>query len=250
MQFITGPKLSTVSKVERSNASLPSDVVAVYPMTRSQEGLWIAYCMAPQHTLYNLTLKFTFLNNSETDYDSSLEAIQRGLSSSTCAYLHGILMPPAAIVTLTSRHAILRSTFHNADGMQLRPFVAEHDANSAMPILHIVSQPQTNTVGAKAQALSLLRAGADLSSGFAVRWIAIIGTEKTELYVVAHHIALDGTSMSHLSTELFGLLGHPLEASVSNGAIDKEKWTTTKTTLDVATKTPFCQAHMFEVRVS
>ncbi|KZP12421.1 hypothetical protein FIBSPDRAFT_798902 [Athelia psychrophila] len=185
-------------------------------MTTAQEGLWLAYNNAPQHTLYNLTLKFTFSHDANKDYDCTLEAIHK------------------AVNVLTARHAILRSTFHSAGKSHPRPFVAEHDVKSATPILVVVPEP--NTVHAEGKVLNILRNGVDLSSNFAVRWIAVVGTNQTELYLVAHHIALDGTSMARLSAEFFGLLVTPTSES--------------SVVASTAPQMPFCHAHMFEVSAS
>ena len=108
-----------------------------------------------------------------------------------------------AINTLTYRHSILRSTFHNANKYQSKPFIAEWDA-SATPILQIITK--SNNPRADAKVNSLLRTAVDLSSTFAVRWLIVINAGGTELFLVSHHIALDGGSMSHLSKELLYLL--------------------------------------------
>lgn len=80
MQLITGPEPSTgsVPKPQRSDGRLSPEVAAIYPMTTAQEGLWLAYNNAPHHTLYNLTLKFTFSPDANKDYDCSLEALHNG----------------------------------------------------------------------------------------------------------------------------------------------------------------------------
>jgi Condensation domain len=115
-----------------------------------------------------------------------------------------------AIGMLTRRHAILRSTFHEPNGIQNRPFVAEHDPSTAASTLHIVQAASTKQ--AAANLLKMLRCSVDLSTHFAMRWIAVISAKETEVYVVSHHIALDGSSMSQLSVEFFDIL-----AQLKNG---------------------------------
>lgn len=80
MQLITGPDPSpgSVPKPQRSDGKLHPQVSAIYPMTSAQEGLWLAYNNSPEHTLYNLTLKFIFSRDATQDYDCSLEAIHNG----------------------------------------------------------------------------------------------------------------------------------------------------------------------------
>ncbi|KAJ6577997.1 hypothetical protein B0H19DRAFT_1253292 [Mycena capillaripes] len=187
MQFITGPiQAHNIVSQSSKGRALPPDIVAIYPMTRAQEGLWIAYSIAPQHTLYNLTMKFIFNTGTESGSVYSLEALLRGIH------------------LLTARHGILRSTFHDNRTLCPRPFVAEWDHSSALPTVQVTSKP--NTVLGAARVQSFLRSAVDLSSEFAVRWLVVKADSETELYLVAHHIALDGTSMSELSAELFDFL--------------------------------------------
>lgn len=47
----------------------------------------------------------------------------------------------------------------------------------------------------------------DLEHEFPVRWYVIEQASSKLLYLVSHHIALDGGSMSTLSSELFDILG-------------------------------------------
>ena len=77
--------------------------------------------------------------------------------------------------------------------------MAEHFPNSSAPVIRVIPAALPNVN-------ELIRQGFDLSSEFAVRWIIAIGLGKLELYVVSHHIAVDGTAMSALSVELFNLL--------------------------------------------
>jgi hypothetical protein len=79
MQFITGPiqtRKPGGSAQHPKGWPLAADVTAIYPMTRAQEGLWIAYSIAPQHTLYNLTMKVLF--NTALGSEYSLEALLKG----------------------------------------------------------------------------------------------------------------------------------------------------------------------------
>ncbi|KAJ7203596.1 amino acid adenylation domain protein, partial [Mycena pura] len=112
----------------------------------------------------------------------------------------------AAIHNLTVRHGILRSTFHDNKTLHPKPFVAEWGPSSALPSVRIISKPNDSQGAIRVQ--SLLRTAVDLSAEFAVRWLIVRGDLETELYLVSHHIALDGTSMSELSTEFFAMLSH------------------------------------------
>lgn len=77
MQFLSGPVRAVDSITLSQDLELGSEVVAIYPMTKAQEGLWLEYSTTPHHTQYNLTLKFTFSRSSD-EYDGSLDAIQAG----------------------------------------------------------------------------------------------------------------------------------------------------------------------------
>ncbi|KIK03064.1 hypothetical protein K443DRAFT_95740 [Laccaria amethystina LaAM-08-1] len=206
MPFLTGPELPILQPLQpHSDGQLPLDVVAVYPMTRAQEGLWLAYSLAPHHTLYNLTMKFAFTKESKAEQQ---------------------LKTVVAINTLTHRHSILRSTFHNANKYQFKPFIAEWDA-SVTPTLQIITK--SNNTRADAKVNSLLRTAVDLSSTFAVRWLIVMSAGGTELFLVSHHIALDGGSMSHLSKELLYLLD--VKKDLQPGLLNRES---------------FSRAHMLE----
>lgn len=58
MHFLSGPS-SIPSKTLFELATLPHDATAIFPLTRTQEGIWIEYMMRPSSTHYNLTLRFS-----------------------------------------------------------------------------------------------------------------------------------------------------------------------------------------------
>ncbi|CAK5263677.1 unnamed protein product [Mycena citricolor] len=192
MKLITGP---VVAPSHFQRTELDASVTSVYPMTRAQEGMWMAYSAQPQHTLYNLTMKFTLASSDTYSMEKVLAGIQ----------------------TLTARHGILRSTFHGNKSVLSRPFVAEWDAQSALPSVRIVVEPKT--VIAKMHLQKLLHQAVPLSEEFAVRWLVVELQGAIEVYVIAHHIALDGTSMSELSGELLGLLDGKAEESKPIGEV-------------------------------
>jgi hypothetical protein len=80
MPFITGPVLPEHRSLEPAsqNGNPSSEAVAIFPMTRGQQGLWIAHTLAPHHTLYNLSLKFTFSQDMKGKLDYSVEALHKG----------------------------------------------------------------------------------------------------------------------------------------------------------------------------
>ncbi|KAJ7208643.1 amino acid adenylation domain protein [Mycena pura] len=186
MHLIIGPAPGyTASPSGRSASSLPHDVAAVYPMTRSQEGLWRAYSAAPKHTMFNLTLQVLFRGADAI----SLEQLLRGETS---------------VHTLTARHAMLRSTFHKECASHPKPYIMEWNPSRALPVVRLLTSPSTPID--QAMIHSCLRTAVDLSSEFAVRWVIVQEGSNIDLYLVAHHIALDGKSMSVLSSELLEIL--------------------------------------------
>jgi hypothetical protein len=83
MDLITSPiPAATSNAFGRSDTedALPSEVFATYPMTRAQQGLWIAYKKDPHLTLYNLTMKF-HISNERNDAGNILNCILEGLHS-------------------------------------------------------------------------------------------------------------------------------------------------------------------------
>ena len=83
MDLITGPIPAATSNVFgrlESEDALPSEVFATYPMTRAQQGLWIAYKKDPHLTLYNLTMKF-HISREGNDAGNILNFILEGLHS-------------------------------------------------------------------------------------------------------------------------------------------------------------------------
>lgn len=79
MPFISG--LSSLShQLEGSQVSAASldGVVSMIPLTRSQEGIWLDYILAPQSTQYNLTLKVTLIDG-DNSYNGSLRAVVSGI---------------------------------------------------------------------------------------------------------------------------------------------------------------------------
>jgi hypothetical protein len=125
---------------------------------------------------------------------------------------------------------MLRSTFHGANKNHGKPYVVEWDPNFSTAVLRIVTQPNGPQAEAKLQ--YLLRSAVGLSTNFAVRWVAVLGLAETELFLVSHHIALDGGSMSQLSKQFIELLTIKPDGLAAP---------------DISPQ-PFYRAHMLEVR--
>ena len=82
--------------------------------------------------------------------------------------------------------------------------VEEYESGSACPAVHIL--PGYETRYDDEAITTVARQPFKLEQEFAVRWVLVQHTSSILLYLVSHHIMLDGTSMSLLSTELVKLL--------------------------------------------
>jgi hypothetical protein len=109
-----------------------------------------------------------------------------------------------AIKILTQRHGILRSTFHGANDIHPKPFIAEDDPSCVTPLIQTVILPGNES--SEKKVFEWLHTPVDLSTQYAARWIAVISKSETDVYLVAHHIALDGASMSILASEMFAIM--------------------------------------------
>ncbi len=114
---------------------------------------------------------------------------------------------------------MLRTTFHIDSSAQdmSQSYMAIHDVACSTQNVQIISD--------EAKLAMELRQPFDLSTQFPMRWIiqprfvVTNGNLKTAytVYAVGHHIAMDGSSMSHLSKQLLELAsaGEPSELSVT-----------------------------------
>lgn len=67
MTLVSGPSTTTRrGPVDTRSSEVSQDATAVYPLTHSQEGIWIDYLANPESTQYNLYLDLDF-TKSETD---------------------------------------------------------------------------------------------------------------------------------------------------------------------------------------
>lgn len=112
-----------------------------------------------------------------------------------------------------------------------RVFMVEHGPEAASPVVRIISKAAAPQAAATINAL--IRTGFDLRREYPVRWIAVLDGSTLELYVVSHHIAMDGMSMSALSVELFELLRYSADGQQKS--------------VDVVA---YSQAHLYEVSFS
>ncbi|EGX94166.1 non-ribosomal peptide synthetase [Cordyceps militaris CM01] len=183
MPFITGP---VAEPQEQLRLSPPRGrLSAIIPLSKVQEVLWVDYLRQPWATHYNLTLKVDL-----TGSNLSLESIMNNIHK------------------LGSRHDMLRTTFHIDSSAQhtSQSYMAVHDAASSFQNIAIVSDD--------ARLQQALRRGLDLSTEFPVQWIVHQAYSVVDgrlvaahtVYAMGHHIAVDGTSMSHLSRELVQLI--------------------------------------------
>ncbi|KAH9868108.1 hypothetical protein J1614_007180 [Plenodomus biglobosus] len=122
------------------------------------------------------------------------------------AHTHQLYMNKAnltvseAIYELTKRHAALRSTIAILKG---KPHVREHSPSAAVPVIRLLI---TSDEAAPKQPHQALYEGFDLENELSVRWYIVQQKTGKLIYLVSHHIAIDGGSLAQLSTELFDVL--------------------------------------------
>ncbi|KAK2590901.1 hypothetical protein QQS21_011413 [Conoideocrella luteorostrata] len=151
-----------------------------YPLTKSQSGIWLEYQKDTLSTKYNLTLEIDFANTL-IDTPSVSKIVE-------------------AIYTLTQRNTILRSTLSLRNG---DPCIQEHRLDSADPEIRIIYRRVLKSQEPEAQ---LFHRPFQLEDEFAARWIILQGADTIKVYMIGHHIIVDGHSMSLLSSELLEIL--------------------------------------------
>lgn len=180
---------------------------AVYPLTKSQEGMWIDYQVNPLGTKYNLTLEW------------DLRA-RDGLLPAVSDIVDGKPLPAKkpeqhretklteqnykVINELTTRHATLRCSIKL---VQNKPHVVEYRAGSIDPEIRLV-QRNKNTIS-QLTVTEILHRPILLDRELPARWVILQDPDTFRVYVVGHHIVVDGQSMSILSQEFLALLESP-----------------------------------------
>lgn len=66
MALLSGPPVISGSSNTGSTYQFSSGVRAMYPLTSSQEGIWIEYVTDPLSTKYNLTLEWDLSSGERT----------------------------------------------------------------------------------------------------------------------------------------------------------------------------------------
>ncbi|KAF2733364.1 acetyl-CoA synthetase-like protein [Polyplosphaeria fusca] len=162
-----------------SNAQ-PSLPISMHPLSRSQEALWLDYEMDPQSTKYNLTLSWKFASGNSLSSAPSTETIVKGIHQ------------------LTTRHVVLRSLIAKING---RAHMIERSIEEAQPDIRIL-----DTRKAVSSVVATLHRPFDLRTELPARWWIVRGEKSCMVYLVAHHVAVDGQSMSILSNELLEII--------------------------------------------
>ncbi|KAH6654887.1 amino acid adenylation domain protein [Truncatella angustata] len=173
MALISGPARSP----REDHHHLAGDHVAAYPLTHSQEGIWVDYLANRSSTQYNLTLQWNMAHRVEPQVE--VDSIV------------------AAIHELTERHSVLRSTIVVLNG---KPHIHEHDPNSVVPVIRLLAIPGRNITEQRLH--QALHEPFDLEHEFPVRWYIVQQSSGKHIYLVSHHIALDGGALTRLSSEL------------------------------------------------
>jgi len=73
MTLLSGPGASEGSQI--AAASTSARIQAIYPLSRSQEGIWTEYTMTPSSTKYNLTMQWDLTPQHHGQTSSSIPTI-------------------------------------------------------------------------------------------------------------------------------------------------------------------------------
>ncbi|KJZ80421.1 hypothetical protein HIM_00271 [Hirsutella minnesotensis 3608] len=159
---------------------------SVYPLTKSQEGMWIEFQMDPASTKYNLTLEWDLLG--------------RG-SEATTPTITDVLR---VIHKVTARHAVLRSMITVFDG---KAYFEEFAVGDVDPDVRIVYR-ETSAITEDAMT-QVLRTPFALQRQLPAKWVILQDPKAFRAYLVGHHIVVDGQSMTNISREFLELLENP-----------------------------------------
>ncbi|KYK54404.1 hypothetical protein DCS_06362 [Drechmeria coniospora] len=182
-----------------------------YPLTKSQESIWLEYQKDASSTKYNVTLEWEI-----SDATKGAPCVRQVLQ---------------AIYALTERHAILRSTITSIDGA---PHLTEWNTGIVDPDIHMVCR--NNTISE--QSLSrLLRRPFSLEVDPPVRWTVIQCPTALRVFLVGHHIVVDGHALSVLSKEFVVMLNDdgaqlPPPPSFSSMNLIEQQWLGSQSYLD------------------
>ncbi|KAB2573376.1 Hybrid PKS-NRPS synthetase TAS1 [Lasiodiplodia theobromae] len=204
MSLLSGPTVISGSSNAGSTCQSAIGVRAVYPLTSSQEGIWVEYVIDPLSTKYNLTLEWD-LSNGERSWDSTSTVFR-------------------AIRRLTERHSVLRSVISVLDG---KAHVEEHDPQAAEPVVRIVFCESSSVT--ESSVTTILRQPFNLREEYPARWVVLQDASTYRVFLVGHHIAVDGGSMSILSQEFLELMENrnanlPLPVDFSRMHLFERAW--------------------------
>ncbi|KAI7763057.1 hypothetical protein LZL87_011200 [Fusarium oxysporum] len=157
----------------------------IYPLTKSQEGIWIEHQADPKSSKYHLVLCLDLSKHGDGN-DPSIGEIND------------------VIHAIADRHGITRSTIAAIGG---KPHILEYPSDSVVQDIRIMVS-ETAIVPEQFVA-EVTRRPFSLDKEFPVRWIVLKNSDSYMLIVIGHHIAMDGQSMSVLSSELMGRLKYP-----------------------------------------
>ncbi|KAM4066491.1 AMP-binding enzyme [Hirsutella rhossiliensis] len=186
MCLLSGPPSNSKEPVPSSAHREMSIPRSVYPLTKSQEGMWIEFQMSPAGTQYNLTLEWDLLSRGSNVAPPSITDILQ------------------VIHKLTARHAVLRSKIAVVDG---KPHLEEYAAEDVDPEVRIVYR-ETSPIAEHAMT-RILRTPFALQHQLPARWVILQDPRAFRVYIVGHHIVVDGQSMTNLSREFLELLEDP-----------------------------------------
>ncbi|KAI0190564.1 amino acid adenylation domain protein [Astrocystis sublimbata] len=179
MCLLSGPLAGSVGDQNSHPQITP---IKVLPLTKAQDGMWVDFRNEPLSTKYNLTIEWDLEKDPDTDRYEINDVLE-------------------VIAKATHRYPALRSTVTLIDG---KPCVQEFDTEDVNPDIRIVYREASPV--SEAVMTEILRRPFDLRCELPARWTILQDTENFRVYLVAHHIFIDGQSMSLISKEFIEML--------------------------------------------
>ncbi|BDD57852.1 hypothetical protein MPDQ_001039 [Monascus purpureus] len=152
-------------------------VKAKYPLTHNQQGIWLEQSLDPLSTQFNLIMEWDLSKEGQHWDQCTVQAL-------------------TAIQLLTRKYSVLRSTIVVENGT---PYMQEFEPSSTCPSIQFVTNGDAH-LDTRA-IMGILRRAFRFPEDLAVRWCIVRLQSGIQLYLTAHHIAVDGGSMSLLSKE-------------------------------------------------
>ncbi|CAG8794308.1 21338_t:CDS:1, partial [Dentiscutata erythropus] len=157
----------------------PNQISTKHSVSKFQESLWFEYCSDPNSYNYNV------ISITEVDKTKSIQEIVFVANN------------------LISRHALLRSTFHDRDddGKPTKCYRREYPVDHVNNVVHLMMTPVEDRD-------NLVKKPFELEKLYPIRFYLFVDPIKSDykIYIVCHHIVIDGLGNYNLLLDFYNLL--------------------------------------------